>query len=212
MLYHGSTKAYLCFPLFSPLLHRWRFAVTPLCGFMEDLVTTVIAEVFNTLSFCLNCSVNCYTTLNTKHNRSFTVTNQSWERTLSQVDFPYFHIVARRDTFHALLYGGPEGTLMRSTLLLHFGSGNCAKCSCAIITQLALIGVYYVSYLETIGTLIWWHDGDKHWCPIIPSSSVKLLMLSQPCSHYCCCCCLLQLLSAAAWFCLLFSLATCCSC
>jgi len=31
----------------------------PLRGFMEDLVTAVIAEVFNTLSFCFNRSVNC---------------------------------------------------------------------------------------------------------------------------------------------------------
>jgi len=30
----------------------------PLHGFMEDLVTAVIAEVFNTLSFCLKRSVN----------------------------------------------------------------------------------------------------------------------------------------------------------
>ena len=58
-LYHGSTKAYLCsffsFFLLSPLPHRWRFVVAPLHGFMGDLV---IAEVFNTLSFCLNHSVN----------------------------------------------------------------------------------------------------------------------------------------------------------
>ena len=47
-LHCGSTKAYLCSPFLSPLPHRWRFAVAPLCGFMESLV---IAEVFNTLSF-----------------------------------------------------------------------------------------------------------------------------------------------------------------
>ena len=43
---------------------------------------------------------------NTKKKRDHpsTVTNQSWGCTLSQVDFPYIHIVARRDTFHALLY------------------------------------------------------------------------------------------------------------
>ena len=36
-----------------------KFVVAPLCGFMEDLVTAVIAEVFNTLSFCLKHSVKC---------------------------------------------------------------------------------------------------------------------------------------------------------
>jgi len=46
--------------------------------------------------------------------------------------------------------------------------------------------------------IIWWHDNDKHWCPIITSSSVKLLMLSKPCSHYCCC---LLLLVATACYC-----------
>jgi len=57
--YHGSTKAFLCSPFLSPLPRRGQFVVAPLCGFMEDLVTTVIAEVFNRLSLCLNCSVNC---------------------------------------------------------------------------------------------------------------------------------------------------------
>jgi len=43
---------------------------------------------------------------NTEHEvqspfRFFTVTNRSWGRALSQVDFQYFHIVASRDTFHA---------------------------------------------------------------------------------------------------------------
>jgi len=71
-LYRGSTKVYLCSPFLSPLPHRWRFVVAPLRGFMEDLVTAVIAEVFNMLSFCLNRSVNCYTTLNMKRDhRSF---------------------------------------------------------------------------------------------------------------------------------------------
>ena len=58
--HHGSTKAYLCSPLFlSPLLHRWQIAVAPLYGFVEDLVTAVIAEVFNLLYFCLKRSVKC---------------------------------------------------------------------------------------------------------------------------------------------------------
>jgi len=55
--YHGSIKTYLCSPFLSPLPRRWRFVVAPLRGFMEDLVTAVIAEVFNTLS--LIRSVNC---------------------------------------------------------------------------------------------------------------------------------------------------------
>jgi len=92
----------LCSPFLSPLLQRWRFAVTPLCGFLEDLVTAVIAEVFNTLSFGLNQSVNCWTTLKMPF-CLYTVTNRFWERTLSRVDCPYFQIMARRDTFHALL-------------------------------------------------------------------------------------------------------------
>ena len=69
---------YQSLPLFSFVLHflsplprRWRFAVAPLCGFMEDLVTPVITEVFNKLSSCLNCSENYWATLNMKRNRSF---------------------------------------------------------------------------------------------------------------------------------------------
>ena len=62
---------YPCSPFLSPLPRRWRFVVVLLRVFMEDLVTAVIAEVFNTLSFWLNRSVNCYTTLITKCNCSF---------------------------------------------------------------------------------------------------------------------------------------------
>ena len=40
-------------------VRRWQFAIAPLRGFMEDLVTAVIAEVLNMLSFSLNRSVNC---------------------------------------------------------------------------------------------------------------------------------------------------------
>ena len=96
---HGSTKAYLCSPFLSRLPSRWQFAVAPLCGFMEDSVTAVIVEVFNMLSFCLKCSVKF---------------RQHWKRSiivflpfrcdwsirglaLSRVNFPYFHIVARKD-------------------------------------------------------------------------------------------------------------------
>ena len=63
-------KSYLCSPFLSSLPCRWRFAVALLCGFMEDLKTAVIAEVFNTLSFCLKCSVK-WTTLKTKRNHPF---------------------------------------------------------------------------------------------------------------------------------------------
>jgi len=52
-LYHG----YL--PLFSFVLHTTAFVVVLLWGFREDLVTAVIAEVFITLFFCLDCSVKC---------------------------------------------------------------------------------------------------------------------------------------------------------
>jgi len=41
---YGSIKAYLYSPFRSPLL--WQFLVAPLHGFIEDLVTAVIAEVF----------------------------------------------------------------------------------------------------------------------------------------------------------------------
>jgi len=43
----------LCSPFLSPLPHRWWFVVALLHGFMEDLVTAVIAEVFITLFFYL---------------------------------------------------------------------------------------------------------------------------------------------------------------
>jgi len=53
-LHPDSTKAYVCSSLFSipssiviPLHH----------GFVEDLITAVIAEVFLMLLFCLTCSV-----------------------------------------------------------------------------------------------------------------------------------------------------------
>ena len=46
-------------PFSFPLPHRWRFAVALLLGFMKDIATSVIAEVFNTLPFCLNHSVKC---------------------------------------------------------------------------------------------------------------------------------------------------------
>ena len=69
--HHGSTKAYLCSPFLSPLPCRWQFAVVPLHGFVGDLVIALIAEVFNTLSFCLKRSVKCWTALKTKHNCPF---------------------------------------------------------------------------------------------------------------------------------------------
>ena len=53
--HHGSTKAYLCSPFLFPILHKWRFVVVLFYGFIEDLVTAVIAEVFTTVSFCLKC-------------------------------------------------------------------------------------------------------------------------------------------------------------
>jgi len=53
------TFVLLCSWFLFPLLCRWRFVVALLRGFMEDLVTEVIAEVFNTLFFCLNRFVNC---------------------------------------------------------------------------------------------------------------------------------------------------------
>jgi len=45
------TFVLLYFPFSFPLPRRWRFAVAPLRGFMEDLVNAVNAEVFNALSF-----------------------------------------------------------------------------------------------------------------------------------------------------------------
>jgi len=53
---------YQSLPLFSfvfrSLLHC-HVVVAPLRDFMEDSLTAVIAELFNMLSFCLNCSVKC---------------------------------------------------------------------------------------------------------------------------------------------------------
>ena len=61
--HHDSTKACLCSSLFSipffTTAYRWQFAVAPLRGFMKNLVTAVIAEVFNMLSFCLKFSAKC---------------------------------------------------------------------------------------------------------------------------------------------------------
>ena len=55
--------------LYSPFsFPSLRFVLAPLCDFMEDLITVVIVEVFNMLSFCLNNSIKCLTTLKTKHN------------------------------------------------------------------------------------------------------------------------------------------------
>jgi len=79
------TFVLLCSPFSFPLLHWWRFAVVPLRSFMEDLATAVIAEEFNTLSFCLNRSVKCLTALKMKRNHPFTVTNRSWGHALSRV-------------------------------------------------------------------------------------------------------------------------------
>jgi len=45
---------YQSFSISSPLLCMWRFAVVLLYGFMEDLVTAVIAEVFLILTFAWN--------------------------------------------------------------------------------------------------------------------------------------------------------------
>ena len=53
MVLSKFTFVLLCSPFFPSLLCRWQFAVVPLHGFMEDLVTAVIAGVFNMLSFCL---------------------------------------------------------------------------------------------------------------------------------------------------------------
>jgi len=98
-LHHGSTKAYLSSPFLSPLLHWWQYALALLHGFMEDLVTAVIAEVFNTLSLC---STKCWTAMKMKRNCPFAFSLWSWGRTLSQVNILQCHMVAR-DTFHALL-------------------------------------------------------------------------------------------------------------
>jgi len=57
-LLHGFTKSYLCSPFLSPLPGRWQFVAAPLHGFMEELVTAVIAEVFFMISFSLKRSVN----------------------------------------------------------------------------------------------------------------------------------------------------------
>ena len=67
-LHHGSTKAYLCSPLFlipfstTKQVTIW---VAPLHSFAEDLVIALIAEVFNSLSFTLKHSLKCQTTLKT---------------------------------------------------------------------------------------------------------------------------------------------------
>ena len=45
MILPKLTFALLGFPFLSPLPRRWRFAVAPLSGFTEDLITAVIAEV-----------------------------------------------------------------------------------------------------------------------------------------------------------------------
>ena len=44
----------LCSPFLSPLLHRRKYAIAPLYGFMDGLVTAVVAEVFIVLlkMFC----------------------------------------------------------------------------------------------------------------------------------------------------------------
>ena len=109
--HHGSTKAYLCSWLLSPLPLRWRFMVAPLHGFVEDLIIIkLITEVFNKLSFCLKHSVKRYTTLKTKRNRPFTFS--PWQinpggacvYAWSWVNFLYYHIAARRDTSCSSLY------------------------------------------------------------------------------------------------------------
>ena len=77
--------------------------VAPLRGFMEDLVTVVITKVFNMLSFCLERSVKCQATLETKYNRPFTfslclIDPGAYE--LSRVNLPYFHIRSgKKNTF-----------------------------------------------------------------------------------------------------------------
>jgi len=76
-LHHGSTKTYLYSPLFLipfSTMVKVTIAVEPLHGFVQkDLVIGLIAaKVFNTLSFCLKCSVKCWTTLKAKCNRPFT--------------------------------------------------------------------------------------------------------------------------------------------
>ena len=97
-LHYVYTKAYLFSPLF--LIPFSTTTQVMICSsaasqLRGDLVTAVIAEMFNLLFFCLKRSVKCYTTLKTKHNHPFTVTNRFWGYALSRMNFPYFQIVAR---------------------------------------------------------------------------------------------------------------------
>jgi len=95
-----GTKAYLCSPLFLIPFSTDDLWYSAASGLRGNLVIVLIAEVFNLPSFGLKCSVICWAL---------------WKRTvitllpsvwlgcaLLRVDFPYFYIVARRDTFHAL--------------------------------------------------------------------------------------------------------------
>ena len=65
--HYGFTKAYLLFSFDS-----WAWVMIYVSaasyGFLEDFVIVLIAELFNMLSFWLKCSVECWTTLKTKHN------------------------------------------------------------------------------------------------------------------------------------------------
>ena len=71
MIIAKFTFALLCSWFLSPLLCRWQFAVAPFHGFVEHLIIVLIAEVFNTLYFCLKCSVECRTALKRNHNCPF---------------------------------------------------------------------------------------------------------------------------------------------
>jgi len=97
----------LCSWFISPLAHRWRFAVAPLHGFVKDLVIALIAEVLNTLLFCLKCSVKCYTTLKMKRNHPFAfslwLTDLGGAHCHKWIFCVSIYVVARRDTFHILL-------------------------------------------------------------------------------------------------------------
>ena len=60
--FYPGCKANLFSPLFSILFSttvQVTIMVVLLHGFMEDLVTAVIEEVFITLSFCLKHSIKC---------------------------------------------------------------------------------------------------------------------------------------------------------
>ena len=72
-----------------------KLTLTPLHGFMEDLVTAVNAEVLILLYSCLKCSVKCQTTLKTKHNHPFTLTCQLWGHAITS-ELPDFHSSKRR--------------------------------------------------------------------------------------------------------------------